>query len=348
MTPSQFQKLLHQYDYSLPPHLIAQEPAKPRTSARLLVYHRNKNQTSFDTFANIADYLPKKAVLVFNQTKVIPARLRVIKSTGGKVELLYLGHNTQSITVLSNRPLALGAQVHVAQAPRLWLKVMAKHGREYTLRPSFKTSQTVAILRRYGSTPLPPYIKHSRLNERQKRQEYQSVFARAGVSVAAPTASLHFSKQLLSQLRRRGIDIEFITLNVNLGTFAPLEPSQISKKALHAENYTISKKTATAINRAKINGWPVVAVGTTVVRALESAAAGHQLKKVSGSTRLFIRPGYRLQIIDGLITNFHVPQSSLLMLVAAITGRKKIFELYHQAIQKNFRFFSFGDGMLIL
>jgi S-adenosylmethionine:tRNA ribosyltransferase-isomerase len=402
------EKLLKQYDYQLPKQLIAQSPAKPRDAARLLVYSKGDKNPRFDTFKNLAKYLPrtnftkegtskphkltnqtlagekpnskklvrglpKNSVLVFNQTKVWPARLITQKvgadpfdsaqgrpehsRGGGKVELLYISHDKNHIKVLANKKLPIGTKVTVflgreKQSPLL---VVKKSNQFYYLKPAFPTSQIPNFLKKYGVTPLPPYIKHSPLTEKQKRKQYQSVFAKTGLSVAAPTASLHFTKKLMSRLKKRGIGIAFVNLDVGLGTFAPLKEENIKTGKLHREFYRIGKNTANFLNQAKKQGRPVIAVGTTAVRTLESSSiVGDGLKpsptltKLTGQTDLFIREGYKFKFVDGLITNFHVPKSSLIMLVSAFIDREKLLALYQQAINKHFRFFSFGDGMLIL
>ena len=344
--------ILKRYDYPFPPQLIAQAPAQPRDSARLLVYSRparrasNGGKTQFDTFKNLAQHLPPRSVLVFNQTKVIPARLWLKKPTGGKVSVLYLGQNRGRVEVLADQALAPGAVLSLSK--RLHFSVLDKKQNHYLLKPSFPAKQILEVFNRYGTTPIPPYIKHSPLSEAQLKQQYQTVFAKSPGSVAAPTASLHFTKNLLAKLRRAGHTICFVTLHVNLGTFAPLTEDQIKTNQLHKEYYCIDVKTAVLLNRAKHEGRPIVAVGTTVVRTLESAAKkGKKLTKLSGSTDLFIRKNYRFKFIDALITNFHVPRSSLMMLVATLTGRPQLLKLYRTAINRKFRLFSFGDGMLI-
>jgi S-adenosylmethionine:tRNA ribosyltransferase-isomerase len=341
-----FDKLLSQYDYKFPKELIAQEPARPRDSARLMVYNRRSGQVIFDVFTNIAKYLPKNAVLVFNQTKVVPARLAVTKQTGGKAEILYISDDKQFIKALANRKLTIGSKLSIKFKP--FFQVIRQQEQFYFLKPLFPISKLPTILNKFGQTPLPPYIKHPGLREKQLRKEYQSVFAKTGLSVAAPTACLHFTKELINKLKKQGIGVEFITLNVNLGTFAPLKRENIKNQTLHTENYEINKATAARLNKAKRQGRPIIAVGTTVVRTLESAAQKRQLTKLCGPTNLFIREHYNMQIADGIITNFHVPKSSLLMLVSALTGRKTLLGLYQKAIQKKFRLFSFGDGMLII
>ncbi len=348
---TQLKKFLKKYAYRLPSELVAQTPAKPRDAARLLVYNRRSKKIKFDRFFNLAGYLPKNAVLVFNQTKVWPARLTIIKPTGGKVKILYIDADKKSglIKIISNKHLPVGERVDFlrGRAKNQHLKVIGKKNGFYYLRPNFPISQITKIMTKYGVTPLPPYIKNSPLSEIQRRKEYQSVFAKTGLSVAAPTASLHFTKRLINQLQKQGIGIAFVQLDVNLGTFAPLREEQIKSGKLHQEFYRINKSTARFLNQAKAAGRPIIAVGTTVVRTLESAAKNQRLTKLTGNTDLFIKENYKFKFVDGLITNFHVPKSSLLMLTSAFVGRKKLFDLYKQAISKNFRFFSFGDGMLI-
>ena len=361
----QLDKLLKLYDYHLPPELIAQSPAKPRDSARLLIFKKSDKKISFDVFKNIGKYIPKNAVLVFNQTKVWPARLSALKPTGGKVELLYISRDKNYIRVLANRKLLINSTVSFShgreKSSPVSFKVVKKIGQFYYIKPSFPLADTPKVLKLYGVTPLPPYIKNSPLTEKQRREQYQSVFAKSGLSVAAPTASLHFTKPLMAKLKKLGIDIKFVRLDVGLGTFAPLREEQIKLGKLHQEFYNIDKLTAEFLNQAKQDGRPIIAVGTTVVRTLESAASVGEgfkpsptrgkkiipLTKLIGTTNLFIRDKYHFKFIDGLITNFHVPKSSLLMLTSAFVGRKKLLDLYQLAINKNFRFFSFGDGMLL-
>jgi S-adenosylmethionine:tRNA ribosyltransferase-isomerase len=342
---SKLDKLLNLYDYHLPPELIAQSPAKPRDSARLLVYGRRSNKINFDRFYNLPKYLPKNSVLVFNQTKVWPARLVVTKPSGGKARLLYISHDKKFIKTLSDRPLVIKSDIRLKGNKTF--KVVKRTGQFYFLKPSFPIPEIPNILKQYGITPLPPYIKNSPLSEKQRREQYQTVFAHKGLSVAAPTASLHFTKSLMSKLKQRGIDIKFVQLDVGLGTFAPLRDDNLKSGKLHQEFYSIDKQTAKFISNAKKQHRPIIAVGTTVVRTLESAAIKNQIKKLTGNTNLFIQEGYNFKIIDGLITNFHVPKSSLMMLVSAFMGRKKLLNVYGKAIEKRFSFFSFGDGMLI-
>lgn len=333
------------YDYSFSKKLIARLPASPRDSARLLVYNRKTNEVFFDTFLNVPVYLPRNAVLVFNETKVVPARLTVKKETGGKAVLLYIESKNGLLKFLSDRKLSIGSKLY---AGKKFFTVQAQEEKLYVCAPSFPAEAIFEVLEKNGQTPLPPYIKNSPLSESQRKEKYQTVFARRQGSVAAPTASLHFTTRLLKKLARAGIETHFITLHVNLGTFAPLTQKNIAQKRLHKEYFEISPSTAAALNKAKKEGRPIIAVGTTVVRTLESAATRGQLQKLNGQTDLFITEDYRLNFVDGLITNFHVPRSSLLMLVSALTGREKLLKIYKKAVNKKFRLFSFGDGMLIL
>ncbi len=343
MTENKFENLLDKYNYELPKELIAQNPAKPRDSAKLLVYNRKTNRLFFDVFKNIGKYIPKNSVLVFNQTKVVPARLKAFKETGGKVEIFYVGQEKTTIKVIANRKLQKGSKVVLNK--KTFFTVISQKEQFYFLKPSFPLSQTLKILNKFGSTPLPPYIKNSKLKENQKREQYQTVFAKTGMSVAAPTASLHFTKKLIQSLKKQGVKILYVNLDVNLGTFAPLKPENIRTKKLHTENYWIENKTYLDLLKAKKQGMPILAVGTTVVRTLESM---YKTKKQFGPTSLFINENTPLKIVNNLITNFHVPKSSLLMLVSAFTGRKKLLELYQKVIKKRMRFFSFGDAMLIV
>lgn len=339
--------ILKDYDYSLPQELVAQKPNSPRDSARLLVYNRISKEINFDTFLNLPKYLPKGAVLVFNQTKVIPARLPLYKESGGKVEVLYIGTEKGLIKVLANKKLPVSSFVSVNRGRDLkeQFRIIKKLKGEYYLKPNFPISSLQYLISKYGLTPLPPYMKNSPLNEKQRRLNYQTIFAKTGESVAAPTASLHFTKRLLDSLGKKGIAIKFVRLDVNLGTFAKLTEEQIKTGKLHKENYFLDNATAKYIASAKKQGRPIIAVGTTVTRTLESFA---KTKKLSGNTDLFIQPGCKFKIIDGMVTNFHVPKSSLMMLVASLIGKEELLAVYKTAIKKEFRFFSFGDGMLVI
>jgi S-adenosylmethionine:tRNA ribosyltransferase-isomerase len=363
-----FQGLLEKYNYNFPEKLIAQKPAHPRDSAKLLICHKKNSEVKYSTFKNILKFLPKNAVLVFNETKVIPARIYVKKTTGGKVELLYLHKDQDYIFVLANRPITgnLICQNN-SRSTKFSFQVVEKINNTYKLKPNFPITKIEEFLLKFGHTPLPPYIKNSLLSEKQKRKEYQAIFAKTGQAVAAPTAGLHFTKNLIKQLKKQGIAVKFVRLDVGLGTFAPLKEEQVKNQKLHKEYFYIDPKTAQFLNTAKKDGRPIIAVGTTVVRTLESSSLSlsaigegrgevahkknnstYNLVKLSGESDLFISEGYKFKFITGLITNFHVPKSSLMMLVSALMGREKLLGIYQKAIYKKFRLFSFGDGMLIL
>lgn len=338
------EETLSLYGFPLPKEDIAEVPASPRDSAKLLVYDRESGEVVTDTFLHLEKYLPEKSLLIFNDTKVIPARLSVFLPTGGKVEILCLSYDkkTKTLTALSPRNLEVGQTL--AATKHAGVTVIKKEDSIYTL--SFSGHSFENLLSHHGSTPIPPYLKHTTLTEHELREKYQTIFAKRAGSVAAPTASLHFTRRLMKKLRAAGHDIGYITLHVGLGTFAPLSEEHLKTGTLHTEWYEIPKETQKKIARAKREGWPVITVGTTATRTLESAYQKRAVKAV-GTTNLFIREGYTWRIIDGMITNFHVPKSSLLMLVSALIGREKLLALYAFAKQKGFKFFSFGDGMLL-
>ncbi|TSC78789.1 MAG: S-adenosylmethionine:tRNA ribosyltransferase-isomerase [Candidatus Peregrinibacteria bacterium Gr01-1014_25] len=338
--------LLERFAFTVPPSLITRRPARPRDSARLLVYDRRTKKVAWDIFRNIGRYLPPRALLVLNDTKVIPARLPVRRKTGGRIDLLLLSSGGGRIHALSPKRLREGEKLMIE--PRCFLRVLKRDAAGWILEPSFPLTRLRAILRRRGRTPLPPYMADSPLREGERRREYQSVFARSDGSVAAPTASLHFTKPLLKRLQRDGIELATLTLHVGLGTFAPVTGDQLAHGSLHGERYIIPTKTCRALQKAQNEHRPIIAVGTTALRALESAAdARGRVARPRGTTTLFIREGYRFRLVDGLITNFHVPRSSLLMLVSTLVGRRMLLSLYARAIRRKMRLFSFGDAMLI-
>lgn len=342
---------LKKFDYSLPAALIAQRPASPRDKAKLMVYYRKTGEVKDEIFLNLDKYLPPKAVLILNQTKVIPARLFLYKSTGGKVEMLYLGREGNFIKALLSPGQKKGTKLSLCE--KIFFLVVDQKEKTFFLQPNFPQSQLLSLLNRYGQTPLPPYLKNSPLSKRQLKKQYQTVFAKTlnfgspqqEGAVAAPTASLHFTHRLLKKLKNKGVKIGFLYLQVGWGTFAPLTQEQLTSGKLHAEEFFLPSATVKLINKAKQRSWPVIACGTTVVRALETNS---RLLPGWQTTELFIRPGYQFKIIDGLITNFHLPRSSLLMLVSAFAGRKETLQLYQRAVENHYRFYSFGDAMLIL
>lgn len=340
---SDFESLLHTYDYPLPKERIGFVPREPRDSARLLVYNPRTNTVSETTFAHLAEVLPPQSLLVFNNTKVLPARIYAKKKTGGVVEVLCTALNLPRNTCIAkaNKKLAEG---DVLTTDHGTLTVVNTEGDYvFSAAPSLAT-----ILEKSGTTPIPPYLKHTPLPEEVLKERYQTIFAKELGSIAAPTASLHFTDSLFQALHASGIETVETTLHVNLGTFAPLTAEAVESGRLHEEWYEISESTAAAINAARSAGRPVIAVGTTALRTLESAAHNGHVRAGKATTRLFIREGYTFQITDGLITNFHVPRSSLMMLVAALIGREQLLALYADAAARDFKFLSFGDGMLLL
>lgn len=334
--------IIDKYDYKFPQELIAQKPAHPRDSAKLLIYNRQTKTVSFDMFRNIGKYLPAKTVLVLNETKVLPARFEVSKPTGGKIKLLYLRGSKNKFTALSPKKIKIGEALQVGKQ-KITVSKILEDGYEFTASKNFNI---LKILEKHGSAPLPPYIKHSPLTKAEIKKEYQTVFAKKNGSVAAPTASLHFTKKLLGELKKTGIKEEKVTLHVGLGTFATLTEENIKNGKLHKEYFEVSESTAKRLNKEKKNGAFILPVGTTALRTLESVFP--KTSKLSGETDIFIKEGDKLKFADGLITNFHVPKSSLIMLVSALVGREKTLELYNLAIKNKFRLFSFGDAMLIL
>lgn len=337
------------YDYTLPDELIAQSPADPRDSAKLAVLNRKTGETQWKIFRDIVDLLPSNAVLVLNDTKVIPARLRLRRATGVKAEMLLLREEGGFLQVMANRKLTPGETLTAEGDDSKAFSVVRQMERYWILKPSFPAERLSALLEIHGEMPLPPYIDKSPLTQEEIKTRYQSVFARNPGSIAAPTASLHFTPELLAAVQASGRSIVHITLHVHLGTFARLTPEQWASGKLHQESFLVPPESAAALQQAKSDGRPIVAVGTTAARTLESAFdAGGRCVHPHGITDLFIREGYTFKMIDGLITNFHVPKSSLLMLVCAFAGRERVLGLYHEAIARKMRFFSFGDAMLIL
>ncbi len=336
---------LESFDYTFPRERIAQTPAHPRDAARLLVYDRARKTITHTTFRDLADHLPPHALLVFNDTKVIPARFEAKKQTGGRVRFLYLRTDRNVIYALADRTLTPGEVL--ALTPRQTLTVLTRTESEYALRFSEPAKQFNTLLDRIGTVPLPPYMAHSPLSERARAHEYQSMFALARGSVAAPTASLHFTPRLLRALTKHGHTSTTITLHVGLGTFASLTERQLSMGVLHQEQFEISRHAARTLTEARAHRKPIVAVGTTVTRTLESAVRRTGFSPMRGTTDLFIRAGYRFRAVDALITNFHVPRSSLLMLVSAFAGHAAMKRMYREALKERYRLFSFGDGMLI-
>lgn len=330
--------------YQLPPAAIALRPSYPRDAAKLLVYDPISRKTSDHLFRDLGSLLPPRSVIVMNDTKVIPARLEAVRVSGGKVEVFVLSQRRRRLTALLNRPVQPGECLRMGKHT---LRLIERKNGQALFVTSWSSAQLDTVLQKHGKTPLPPYLKRSPLSESARRREYQSFVAEKPGSVAAPTASLHFTPRLLRRLKAAGHEIVLVTLHVGLGTFAPLTSVQLKSGRLHSERFEISPETGRRIRRAKKSGRSVIAVGTTVARALESSTARGALVAKRGQTDIFIRPGYRWQVVDGLITNFHVPNSSLLLLVASLIGVPTVRRLYRHALRNAYRFLSFGDGMFI-
>jgi len=345
---------IEKYNYLLPERLIAKAPASPRDSSRLLVFDSANGIYSDEIFSNLGNYIGPGDLIITNNSKVIPARIFGHKKTGGKIELLLIEQKADCWQTIVGGKINIGDKIFFAE--NLEAEILEKNGKECIVRFNLKIDIFWQVLDKIGHMPVPPYIKNSELSEKDLRREYQTVYAQNYGSAAAPTAGLHFTKKLMGELELNGVKFASIDLHVGLGTFSPIEEEDIKKKKLHLENFSVPFSTVEKIISAKKSGGRIISVGTTTVRALESAADEILLNKknISGATDIFIQPGDKFQIVDGLITNFHLPKSSLMMLVAAfiesktdLDGREKLLELYNHAIDNNYRYYSFGDAMLI-
>ena len=332
--------------YDLPEERIAQTPAEPRDSSRLLVYHRENKQIEDKIFRDITDYLQKGDLLVINNTKVLPARMYAKTAHGGVVEVLLLKRynlNTWEVLMRPGKKGKIGATLTVSDERSLTVKDITQTGErivEFTYDGAFED-----ILSRVGTMPLPPYIKQKLENQAR----YNTVYSKIDGSSAAPTAGLHFTPELLQKLKDKGVEIAEVLLHVGLGTFRPVSEEIITDHKMHSEYYEISAKSAEKINLAKREGRRVIAVGTTSVRTLESVANEQGfVREERGNTEIFLYPPYKMKCVDALITNFHLPESTLIMLVACLTGREEILKVYEYAVKNDYRFFSFGDSMLVL
>ncbi len=342
---------LSDFDYDLPEHLIAQEPTACRDGARMMVLDRQDQQVIDTDFRTISDYFRSGDVLVCNDTKVIPARLLGAKTTGGKVEIFLVRREvgcTDEIWLCltkSSKTIRPGTVVRISAD--LSAEVLDEAAAPYRRVKFMAVGDFLEQIEKIGHLPLPPYIK--RPDASVDRQRYQTVFAREKGAVAAPTAGLHFTKEVLAKLQAAGVIIAPLTLHVGLGTFLPVRVDNILEHKMHSELYHVPETTAALVNQARQRGGRVIALGTTSARALETAAAASgQLQGGSGDSDIFIYPGYPFKIVDGLVTNFHLPKSTLLMLVSAFAGKNFILSAYRQAVANEYRFFSYGDCMLIL
>ncbi|MRN55842.1 tRNA preQ1(34) S-adenosylmethionine ribosyltransferase-isomerase QueA [Paenibacillus monticola] len=336
------------YDFQLPEELIAQTPLSDRSASRLLLINKENGELAHRHFTDIIDHLQSGDTLVLNDTRVIPARLFGVKEdTGAKAEVLLLknmGEDRWDALVKPGKKLKTGAVIIFSDELRAVVEDEADMGGR-TLRFIYEGIFN-EILDRLGSMPLPPYIKET-LDDRER---YQTVYAKHEGSAAAPTAGLHFTKELLEQIAAKGVNIAYLTLHVGLGTFRPMSVEKVEEHVMHAEYFVLSQETADIINATKERGGRIIAVGTTSCRTLETVGRqcqGGPLVECSGWTDIFIFPGYHFNVVDALITNFHLPKSTLVMLVSALAGREHILAAYEAAIEQKYRFFSFGDAMFI-
>ncbi|MFA7057156.1 MAG: tRNA preQ1(34) S-adenosylmethionine ribosyltransferase-isomerase QueA [Candidatus Cloacimonadales bacterium] len=334
------------YFYDLPEELIAQYPLNTRSSSRLLVLNRESGEVKHASFSNLTDYLKAGDVLVLNSTKVIPARLIGTKETGAKVELFLLNHvinDTWRCLVKPGRKCPIGATITINSN---FSGIITELSTEGSRLVQFNyTGNFWEALSEAGNIPLPPYIK--REAEKADSDTYQTIYAKIKGSVAAPTAGLHFTDEIIQQLKDKGVEIVEILLHVGLGTFRPVKTENIIDHKMHSEYCSVSEENAAIINKAKAEGRRIVAVGTTTTRTLESFAENGQLNSGDKWTDIFIYPGKKFQIVDSMLTNFHMPESTLIMMISAFAGYENVMNAYKIAVQEKYRFFSYGDAMLI-
>lgn len=336
--------LVTDFDYELPQELIAQHPMEPRDHSRLLVVDKKTGEIEHEHFYDLVNYLKPGDVLVFNDTRVIPARLHGTKDTGAHVEVFLLTRRDATdweVLVRPGKKLQVGAKINFSDELSCEVIEHTDFGGRVV---RFKYDGIFEeILDRLGETPLPPYITAPL----EDKERYQTVYNRERGSAAAPTAGLHFTKELLQKIKDIGCEEVFVTLHVGLGTFRPVSEAKIEDHKMHKEFYTVSQEAADAVNKAKAEGRRIIAVGTTAVRTLEAAGADGQLHAGSSWTNIFIYPGYKFRLVDDLVTNFHLPQSTLLMLVSTLSTREIMLQTYKKAVEEKYRFFSFGDAMFI-
>ncbi len=336
--------LVTDFDYDLPQELIAQHPMEPRDHSRLLVVDKKTGEIEHKHFYDLVNYLKPGDVLVFNDTRVIPARLHGTKNTGAHVEVFLLTRRDATdweVLVRPGKKLQVGAKINFSDELSCEVIEHTDFGGRVV---RFKYDGIFEeILDRLGETPLPPYITAPL----EDKERYQTVYNRERGSAAAPTAGLHFTKELMQKIKEIGCEEVFVTLHVGLGTFRPVSEAKIEDHKMHKEFYTVSQEAADAVNKAKAEGRRIIAVGTTAVRTLEAAGTDGQLHAGSSWTNIFIYPGYKFRLVDDLVTNFHLPQSTLLMLVSTLSTREIMLQTYKKAVEEKYRFFSFGDAMFI-
>ncbi|MBQ2456426.1 MAG: tRNA preQ1(34) S-adenosylmethionine ribosyltransferase-isomerase QueA [Firmicutes bacterium] len=343
--------IVSDFDYVLPPELIAQKPAEKRDGSRLLVVHRDTGLLEHRHFSDIIEYLKPGDCLVLNDSKVIPARLYGIKEgTGAHIEFLLskrIKDNDWETLVRPGRRLRPGDRVVFGENGELRAEILSNSEDGTRIARFFCEGSFMDVLEKLGSMPLPPYIE--RESGEDDKDRYQTVYAKNEGSVACPTAGLHFTPELLDKAREKGVNAAFLTLHVGIGTFRPVKEEKIEDHHMHIEEYSVSSECADLMNETKARGGRIISVGTTACRTMESATGDDGIIRAgSGSTGIFIYPGYKFKILDCLITNFHLPKSTLLMLVSALYDREKMLEVYNTAVKERYRFFSYGDAMFII
>ena len=345
--------LLSEFDYELPEDLIAQKPTEKRQDSKMMVLDRKNHQILHKHFYDIVDLIDENAVLILNNTKVMPARLYGYKETGAKIEVFLLKERVNKeweVLIRPSKRVKEGTIVKISdELSAEILKPLPDDGK-WLVRMIYE-GDIFEILHKVGNIPLPPYIERKMADDELKKldfERYQTVYAKDEGSVAAPTAGLHFTTEILNKLKAKGVEIGYVTLNVGMGTFRPVKCENILEHKMDSESFEITQETADLINRAKAEGKKVIAVGTTTVRTLETAFQQFgEIKACKSASELFIYPPYEFKVIDKLITNFHLPKSTLLMLVSALAGKDFIFEAYKSAIENRYRFYSYGDCMFI-
>lgn len=349
--------LLSDFDYNLPEELIAQTPADKRENSRMLFLDRKEQKVSHKHFYDIVDCIEKDSILILNDTKVLPARIYAQKDTGANIEVFLLKmvdkekSHIWEVLLKPAKRVKPGIILKVSEELSIRILEELQDNGKWLVELIFKGNNVLEVLHRNGNIPLPPYIERKMSNDELKKldfERYQTVYARDEGSVAAPTAGLHFTQEILRNLKKKGVKIGYVTLNVGLGTFRPVKCENILEHKMDSEIFEISEKTAKMINEAKAEGRKLIAVGTTTVRTLETAFKQYgEIKACKSHSELFIYPPYEFKVVDGLITNFHLPKSTLIMLVSAFAGKDFIFSAYEEAIKEKYRFYSYGDCMFI-
>lgn len=345
--------LLSEFDYKLPEELIAQRPSDKRDNSRMMVLNRDEHKILHKHFYDIVDLINDNCVLILNNTKVIPARLYGFKETGAKIEVFLLKereNKTWEVLIKPSKRVKVGTVIKVSDELSVEVLEPLPDDGKWLVRMIYE-GDILDILHRVGNIPLPPYIERKMTNEELRKldfERYQTVYAKDEGSVAAPTAGLHFTQEVLQKLQDKGVQVGYVTLNVGIGTFRPVKCENVLEHKMDSEAFEITQETADLINRAKAEGKKIVAVGTTTVRTLETAFKQFgEIKACKSASELFIYPPYEFKVVDKLITNFHLPKSTLLMLVSALATKDFIFEAYEEAIKEKYRFYSYGDCMFI-